>query len=53
MAHGGGKHVMLSYQWKNQALVSKIYDILREKGIPAWMDIKGGMGDNPNARLVS
>lgn len=47
------KHVMLSYNWNSKALVSKIYDILSDKGIKCWMDINGGMGDNVNVRYGS
>jgi hypothetical protein len=49
----GGKHVMLSYNHKSQNFVSKVYDILIEAGIPTWMDIKGGITDNPNRRYES
>lgn len=38
-----GKHVMFSYQWDIQELVSTIYEFLISKGIPVWMDINGGM----------
>ncbi|CAF4178869.1 unnamed protein product, partial [Adineta steineri] len=39
----GNKHVMLSYQWDSQAIVSEIYRHLRTHNIPVWMDIQGGM----------
>ena len=36
-------HVMLSYNWKHQKLVQKIYEHLSKAGIDCWMDIQGGM----------
>jgi hypothetical protein len=42
----GGKHVMLSYNWNSQAIVSKIYKILKDENIPIWFDIEGDMKDN-------
>jgi hypothetical protein len=50
MALNEGEHVMLSYDWKSQDFVSKVYDSLMEAGIATWMDIKGGMADKPNSR---
>ena len=41
-----GKHVMLSYNWNSQGIVSKIYGILKAENIPVWFDIEGGMKDN-------
>ncbi|KAK7473873.1 hypothetical protein BaRGS_00034862, partial [Batillaria attramentaria] len=32
-------HVMLSYQWANQALVKDIRDHLKQNGFKVWMDI--------------
>ena len=43
---------MLSYQWDNQATVSKVYDALSQKGIPCWMDIKGGMSGSINEAMA-
>ena len=40
------KHVMFSYHWDDQPLVSDVYDYLTLKGIPVWMDIKEGMKTN-------
>ena len=40
------KHVMLSYEWTVQKLVSKVYDYLQQKGIPLWMDIKSGVSSD-------
>lgn len=37
------KHIMLSYQWDNQKLVTEVYRRLNEKNIPLWMDVQGGM----------
>ena len=37
------KHIMLSYQWDNQKLVTEVYRRLSEKKIPLWMDVQGGM----------
>lgn len=41
-------HVMLSYQWDDQALVKKIYNRLKDHGLPVWMDIEGGVTGNIN-----
>ena len=46
MTLNGGKHVMLSYNWNSQAIVSKIYHILKDENIPIWFDIQGDMKDN-------
>jgi hypothetical protein len=46
MVLNGGKHVMLSYNWNSQAIVSKIYKILKDENIPIWFDIQGDMKDN-------
>jgi hypothetical protein len=46
MVLNGGKHVMLSYNWNSQAIVSKIYQILKDENIPIWFDIQGDMKDN-------
>ncbi len=46
MAFPDGKHVMLSYNWKNQKIVSKVCDILKSENIPVWFDIGGGMNDD-------
>ena len=43
---------MLSYQWNHQAIVSRIYDGLTAKGIPCWMDIKGGMSGSINEAMA-
>lgn len=37
------KHIMLSYQWDNQEVVTEVYRRLSAKEIPLWMDIQGGM----------
>ncbi|CAF0829023.1 unnamed protein product [Adineta steineri] len=39
----GEKHVMLSYQWDSQKLVTDVYKHLSEHKIPLWMDTQGGM----------
>ncbi|CAF3883123.1 unnamed protein product [Adineta steineri] len=52
MTHDEGKHVMLSYNWDNKVLVSKIHDILVDNGIRVWMDINGGMRDNVNKSMA-
>lgn len=41
-------HIMLSYQWEDQALVKKVHDHLRVQGLPVWMDIEGGVTGNIN-----
>ena len=40
------KHVMFSYQWDIQELVSKLYESLISRNVPVWMDINGGMKTN-------
>ena len=42
----GDKHVMFSYQWDIQELVSTFYESLTSRDIPIWMDINGGMKTN-------
>ncbi|CAF0889773.1 unnamed protein product [Adineta ricciae] len=42
----GGKHVMLSYNWNSQTIVSQIYQILKDESIPIWFDIQGDMKQN-------
>ena len=37
---------MLSYNWNDQELVTKIYKKLSDQGIQCWMDIHGGMKVN-------
>jgi hypothetical protein len=46
MVLNGGKHVMLSYNWNSQVIVSKIYQILKDENISIWFDIQGDMKDN-------
>lgn len=46
MVLDGGKHIMLSYNWNSQAIVSQIYQILKDKHIPTWFDINGDIKDN-------
>ncbi|XP_031158156.1 uncharacterized protein LOC116051742 isoform X2 [Sander lucioperca] len=46
-------HVMLSYQWDDQALVKKIYNRLKEDGLPVWMDIEGGVTGNINDSMAA
>ncbi len=46
MVLNGGKHVMLSYNWNSQAIVSKISQILKDENIPIWFDIQGDIKDN-------
>ncbi len=46
MAFPDGKHVMLSYNWKSEKIVSKVYDILKAENIPVWFDIDSGMKDD-------
>lgn len=43
---------MLSYQWDDQPLVKKIYDHLKDDGLPVWMDIEGGVTGNINDAWV-
>ncbi len=52
MALSNEKHVMLSYNWKSQDIVKKVYDILKDE-IRVWMDIKGDMKDDMYDRYVS
>ncbi|XP_035493936.2 uncharacterized protein LOC118312945 [Scophthalmus maximus] len=46
-------HVMLSYQWDDQALVEKIYNRLKDDGLPVWMDIQGGVTGNINDAMAA
>ncbi|CAL8331135.1 unnamed protein product [Lota lota] len=46
-------HIMLSYQWDDQALVKRIYDRLIEDGLPVWMDIEGGVTGNINDAMAA
>jgi hypothetical protein len=39
-----GKHVMLSYQWDHQSIVTQVRKALQARGLPVWMDVAGGMG---------
>ena len=47
-----GKHIMLSYQWDLQDLVKKVYESLCNRGLPVWMDIKGGISQDINDRFL-
>ncbi|XP_063688557.1 uncharacterized protein LOC134821743 [Bolinopsis microptera] len=49
----GERHMMLSYQWDNQELVAKVYDIVSEHNINVWMDIHGGVTGNINEAMAS
>ena len=41
------KHVMLSYQWDDQKLVTDVFNYLTEQmKLQVWMDIQGGMKGN-------
>ena len=41
------KHVMLSYQWTDQKLVTDVYNYLKEQmKMQVWMDTQGGMKVN-------
>lgn len=42
------KHIMLSYQWDLQDNV--VFAGLKNRGLPVWMDIEGGMTGNINDR---
>ncbi|KAM7394487.1 hypothetical protein PAMP_021290 [Pampus punctatissimus] len=46
-------HIMLSYQWDDQALVKKIYDHFKDDGLPVWMDIEGGVTGNINDAMAA
>ncbi|XP_034439053.1 uncharacterized protein LOC117760269 isoform X1 [Hippoglossus hippoglossus] len=46
-------HIMLSYQWDDQALVKKIYNRLKEDGLPVWMDVEGGVTGNINDAMAA
>ena len=39
----GDKHIMLSYNWGVQDVVRTAYEYIESRGIPVWMDIKGGV----------
>lgn len=47
------KHVMLSYQWDSQALVTDVYRALRAHDIPLWMDTQGGMKGHLSTRYTA
>ena len=49
----GEKHIMCSYQWNVQKLVTKVYEQIESMGIPVWMDIKGGVYGNINAAMAA
>ena len=36
---GGGKHIMLSYNWGSKDLMLRIRDRLKEEGHKVWMDV--------------
>eukprot|EP01047_Picozoa_sp_COSAG01_P017743 COSAG01_NODE_946_length_12533_cov_4.570532_4_plen_63_part_00 len=38
-------HVRAS-QWDVQELVKTVGELLKQKGVPVWMDISGGMGSD-------
>ncbi|CAL8330607.1 unnamed protein product [Merluccius merluccius] len=46
-------HIMLSYQWDDQALVKRVYDRLVEDGLPVWLDIEGGVKGNINDAMAA
>ncbi|XP_068583370.1 uncharacterized protein [Cebidichthys violaceus] len=46
-------HIMLSYQWDDQALVRNIYARLKDDGLPVWMDIEGGVTGNINDSMAA
>ena len=46
-------HVMLSYQWKSQALVKKVANMLKDRNISIWFDIAGDMQGNINAAMAN
>ncbi|XP_058496143.1 uncharacterized protein LOC131466724 [Solea solea] len=46
-------HIMLSYQWDDQALVKKVYSRLKDDGLPVWMDIEGGITGNINDAMAA
>lgn len=50
-ASPGGQrgHVMISYQWANQKIITKIRDSLQQNGITCWMDIDDMQGSTLNA----
>jgi len=46
------KHIMLSYQWDLQDTVKKVFTGLKNRGLPVWMDIEGGMSGNINDSMA-
>ena len=44
---------MCSYQWNVQKLVTTVYEQIESKGIPVWMDIKGGVYGSINAAMAA
>ncbi|XP_076437546.1 uncharacterized protein LOC143276783 isoform X2 [Babylonia areolata] len=46
-------HVMLSYQWADQAVVKNIRDVLHDKGYKVWMDIDNMGGSTLQAMAAA
>ena len=44
---------MCSYQWNVQKLVTKVYEQIKSKSIPVWMDIKAGVYGSINAAMTA
>ena len=47
----GENHIMLSYNWGVQELVISVYEYIESKGLPVWMDVKGGVTGNYSHNL--
>ena len=46
MALPDRNHVMLSYNGKDQQIVSKVYNLLKAKNIPLCFDVDAGIKDD-------
>ncbi|CAF4494940.1 unnamed protein product [Rotaria sp. Silwood2] len=46
-------HIMLSYEWKNQELVKRVANMLKQRNIPTWFDIAGDMKGNINSAMAN
>ena len=45
-------HVMISYQWKNKAVLLRVRDRLMEEGYKVWMDVHNMSEYNVNSDII-
>nr|XP_046234574.1 uncharacterized protein LOC124053454 [Scatophagus argus] len=50
---GAFKRCNQATDWDDQALVKKIYNRLKDDGLPVWMDIEGGVTGNINDSMAA